>query len=156
MRLALFQQCDEADQCFAHPPQSENTAEQWARQIQHAFENIAELVGWLEPIQQPLTLEKVMAANEWLSPGTFKQLLKSAVAGTGRKRGRPTTMRDVAIRALDLKVRARGLKKHLSWAQLPNQICPCGESKHDAKCSERIRSSARQLGVVLEKYEIQL
>ncbi len=117
---------------------------QWAETIRQAFENIGELFGWLEPVQEPLTFDKIMAVSGSLSPETLKQFLIEA-AGTGRKRGRPTKVRDVAIRALELKPR-------LSWAQLTNRICPCGEQDHGEHCRDRIRSSARQLGAVLKKY----
>jgi hypothetical protein len=148
LRLALMQQCDQADECFSHRPQNEETAVQWAQKIERAFENIVELFGWLEPIQEPLTIKKVMAVSGSLSLEALTKFLKEA-AGTGRKRGRPTSGRDVAIRALELK-------STLSWAQLTNRICPCGEREHGELCRGRIRSSARQLGDVLKKYDIQV
>jgi hypothetical protein len=148
LRLALLQQCDQADQCFSNKPQSEEAAVQWAETIRQAFENIGELFGWLEPVQEPLTIEKVMAVYESLSPETLKQFLIEA-AGTGRKRGRPTKVRDVAIRARELKPR-------LSWAQLANKMCDCGARDHGEQCKERIRSSVRQLGRVLRKYDIRM
>jgi hypothetical protein len=146
--LALLRQCDHADQCFSNPPKSEEAAAEWAEKIQRAFDNILELFGWLEPFQQPLTIEKVMKVSGALSPDTLTEFMKDA-AGTGRKRGRPTKVRDIAIRALELKSR-------LSWTQLTNQLCPCGKREHGEPCRERIRSSARQLGDVLKKYEIPL
>jgi hypothetical protein len=148
LRLALLQQCDQADEYFSHRPQNEEAVVQWAQKIERAFENIVELFGWLEPIQEPLTFEKVMAVSGSLSPETFKQFMKEAT-GTGRQRGRPTKVRDVAIRALELK-------STLSWAQLTNRICPCGEREHGEQCRERIRISARQLSTILKRYEVQL
>ena len=120
----------------------------WAEKIRRDFDNIMELFGWLEPFQQPLTIEKVMKVSGVLSPETLTQFTKEA-AGTGRKRGRPPEVRDSSIRALELKQ-----EKRLSWQQLTNQICPCGGREHGELCRGRVRSSVRQLSDVLKKYEM--
>jgi hypothetical protein len=84
LRLALLRRCDQADQCFSQRPQGEEAAVQWAQQVQHAFESIVELSGWLDPIQQRLTIEKVMAVSDALAPETLKQFIQEAAGSVGR------------------------------------------------------------------------
>jgi len=118
-----------------------------AKFVAHCVTSATLCVASLEPFQHPLTIEKVMAVSDVLSPDALREFMKEA-ARTGRKRGRPPSKRDRAIRALALQC------KGYSWQQLTAKLCDCGRQKHDEYCRDRIRTSARALEKVLRRHGV--
>ena len=64
-------------------------------------------------------------------------------------RGRPVSVRFLAVNALEIR-----MSQGKSWSELATKLCPCGETDHTLKCSERIRVAVWALEEVLKKYEI--
>jgi hypothetical protein len=68
-----------------------------------------------------------------------------------RRKGRPVSRRLDAIRALELK---QADPKRWTWPELAQKFCSCGEKKHTATCSERLRREVGHLKRLLRKHSI--
>jgi hypothetical protein len=68
-----------------------------------------------------------------------------------RKRGRPSSRRHSAVRALHLKIHAGQ-----TWRAISEQLCDCVSGKHDDSCMEAIRQSAMGLARFLRRLGVDL
>ena len=61
------------------------------------------------------------------------------------RRGRPVKHRQVAPIALEAKQRHPGLSR----LQLAQQFCPCGKTRHNAECAERLKRDILRLHALI-------
>ena len=107
-----------------------------------------QLMDWAYPESWFLTFEQ--ATKLALKAKTLDEchgILKRASAG-GQK-GRPSTKRVPAIKALVYQE-----ELGWTWPKLRDRFCPCGKAKHDSGCQNSLRAEVVMLKRLLRKYGI--
>jgi hypothetical protein len=129
-------------------------------EAQDAEKRMTEILGWVLPPESQRfgsAEEKVSKAIAVLN-GTGKpeemiaELRRVLTAPTAR-RGRPVSKnRRIAIDALEKRLSRPGL----SWPQVTNMLCQCGNPTHSENCKQNIRTHVRELQALLKKYDFDL
>jgi hypothetical protein len=110
---------------------------------------IADYLGPLGFREEVITLakqrivEKILPRKQILD---YLPVLETVFATSGPR----VTVRHIATRALQMH------RDGMTWRKITENLCPCGERKHDAKCSGRIRVSVIALKKVLRDCGIEL
>ena len=115
------------------------------------LKELIEIAEWIFP-HEPMPLEKALTVASILRKQNVSKVVWEIVIKNAerRKRGRPITKRQIAIRALEKQI----LEPNRKWThrELAQQFCECGKSQHDKSCSENLRQSMIQLKRILAKY----
>ena len=120
--------------------------------------DMRELVSYVSPPhpkapKASLETMSVEMAKELVQAGVpHKVVLRLMARGGKPRRGRPVSIRAAAVDALEMKLADSGQ----SWAKIARKKCPCGQSRHDFQCRERIRQAVIALKKVLQKHQIPL
>lgn len=145
----LSQQAENADKLSAQQrSQLAREISGNAREMMKVAEEIKELLGWIYKGKRPLRA-RLDAAYQLLDAGWPEEKVEELLfTGPRRKRGRPSTRRQIAIWALETQL----ISPHLTWPQLAKQFCQCGERRHTTACAKNIDTAVGELKKVLRKY----
>ena len=124
------------------------------------LDEIRALLGWLTlgahvPSEAEISqmLGQWDSTLSWMSTEEKARCLTRLAEGMRKRpRGRPTTKRLAAVRALEL----RQNPKLWPWPKVVSAVCPCGNSGHNEQCSEILQAEVRQLQGVLQRFGIPL
>ena len=128
----------------------EDDAKAFLKECRILIKEGEEILAWLFP-QQPSSFESALTFVMALQSRNISQdIWKSLLERAGkRSRGRPISKRQIAIKALEMKMSD---PKKWSNMKLAQKFCDCGKSKHDAGCNERLRHNIINLKKVIKKY----
>jgi len=108
------------------------------------------LCSWIYPPREPLAPNEALNfALGMRALGMSEEHVKSSLKlAQVKERGRPAAMRQVSIRALEIK-QSDPLK---SWMYIATKLCPCEKESHDVGCSEKLRQAVIDLKAFLKKH----
>lgn len=95
--------------------------------------------------------EAMFGSRDWRDPEILKSLRRILRRWKAR-RGRPATLRSIALRALDLQSSDR---KHWTWKTLAEKLCNCGATDHGFGCREKLRREALLLRDLLQSLRVE-
>lgn len=140
----LFERATEAAMnVVANGPEAEQTFRDLAKQF-------LEVTTWIygnlpPPSEEALVGELQQHLAEGWSSSTA---LKWADVGRRRQRGRPVTLRPVAVQAAELRL----ADPSLSWPKVARQVCANTDCPHGRQCYERIRREVIALQALLKRH----
>lgn len=109
-----------------------------------------EILEWIFPEGKTSSEDALKITNALKEAGAPKDIWMNVIKRADKRRkGRPITKRQIAVKALELKLSD---PDKWSYQKLAQRLCNCEKSNHDNSCSQSLRQTMLQLKKVLKKY----